>query len=314
MGLFSFLFRKNKQNKKLKVGLALSGGGAKGICHIGAIKAFEESGIKFDVIAGTSAGSIVGAALASGRTFDELVEISKSIEAKDIRNSKMFFMPSKTSGIEALAVKAIGGNKKFDELGTPFFCVATCLNDGKETVFSSGNVAKAVSASCCFPGFFVPVSIDGKNFVDGGILNNLPTSVLRDQLCDVIIAVDLSSTSNFGTNSTKALDVLGASYKIMSSINVNHAREIADVVIRPDMTGFKSTKLNDANKLIEEGYISAKEQMPKILHILKTKQAIDRKRVFKAGKLREKLHKKQMKEKEKFNIYAKEEKRKASRG
>ena len=222
-------------------------------------------------------------------------------------------MPSKTSGVEDLAIKAIGGNKNFDQLQTKFMCVATCLNDGTEKVFSSGNVAKAVSASCCFPGFFIPVEIDGKNYIDGGLLNNLPTSVLRDELCDVIIAVDLSSSSKIGTESIKTLDVLGASYKIISSINIKHGRELADVVIRPDMMGFKSTKLNETSKLIEEGYIATKEQIPKILHILNTKQPIDRKMFMKQKRLQKKMFEKQMKEKEKFNIYAKEEKQKHSK-
>lgn len=305
MGIFSFLFKKNNQSKKVKIGLVLSGGGAKGVCHVGVLKAFEEEGIRFDMVAGTSAGSLVGAAYSAGRTADELVELALSIEAKDIRKNKVFFMPSKTSGIEELTIKAIEGNKNFDELKTKFFCVGTCLNDGTQKVFSSGNVAKAVCASCCFPGFFVPVEIDGKIYVDGGLVNNLPTSVLRDNLCDIIIAVDLSS-ANIGTQSIKTLDVLGASYKIMSSINVKFARELADVVIKPDMKGFKSTKLKDPNKLIEEGYIATKEQMLKILDLINKAKPIKRKKIFKLRRLEEKRYKKQMKEREKFNIYAKE--------
>ena len=303
MWIFDWLFRKNK--KKLKVGLALAGGGAKGVCHLGVIKAFEEEGIKIDCIAGTSAGSIAGAALAAGKKFEELEKIAGSIEAKDIRRSKVFFMPSKTDGIAQLTKTAIGGDLNFSDLKTEFYCVAVCLNDGKEKVFSSGNVAKAVSASCCFPGFFIPVEIDGKNYIDGGLLNNLPTSVLRDKMCDVVIAVDLSASNEVGTDSIKTLDVLSNSYKIISSVNVSYARQLADVVIKPDMKKFKATKLDDPQKLIEEGYLSAKEQMPKIKHILKTKKPFNRKKLFKLKKIELKKHKKQIKQKEKFNIYAK---------
>ena len=303
MGLFSFLFKTNKQENKLKVGLALAGGGAKGIAHIGVIKAFEEEGIKFDMIAGTSAGSIVGAALAAGTKFDQMVELALDVESKDIRKNKVFFMPSKTSGIENLVIKSIGGNKNFDDLQTKFFCVATCLNDGKEQVFSSGNVAKSVCASCCFPGFFIPVEINGKNYVDGGLINNLPTSVLRDNLCDVVIAVDLAAPNKMGTESIKALEVLGTSYKIMSSINVKYARELADVVIKPDLTGFKATKLKDPKKLIEEGYIAAREQMPKIKYLLEHTKPLNVKKYLRQKEIENAKHKQQMKKEEEFNIY-----------
>lgn len=307
MWLIDKLFRRKK---KLKMGIAFAGGGAKGVCHLGVIKALEEEGIKIDCIAGTSAGSIVGAALAAGKTFEELEKIASSIEAKDIRTSKVFFMPSKTMGVENLTKKAIGGDLNFSDLKTEFYCVATCLNDGKQKVFSSGNVAKAVSASCCFPGFFIPVEIDGKNYIDGGLLNNLPTNILQEKMCDIIIAVDLSASNEIGTNSIKTLDVLANSYKIISSVNVSYARQFADVIIKPDMRKFKATKLDDPNKLIEEGYLSAKEQMPKLKHLIKTKKPINRKKIFKLKKIEFKHHKKQIKQKEKFNIYAKEGKNK----
>ena len=289
MGLFNWIFK--KPSKKLKIGVAFGGGGARGFSHIGVIKALEEAGIKPAMISGTSAGSLVGAVWASGKTGDEIEKISETLDAKDIKTSKMFFIPSKATGLENVVINAMGGDLNFDELQVPFYCVTTNLVTGKEVVWNSGKVAKCVSASCAFPGFFAPVHIDGQNYIDGGLLNNNPCNVLRKK-CDIVIGVDINSTRGEGTLSTKTLDVVLASYRIMSAYNSKLGVEFADVVISPDMRRFKATKIIDPKAMIEEGYKATKEALPKILHLMETQKPNTDKRIVKQEKKWQKKHKK----------------------
>lgn len=287
MGLFSWIFK--KPNKKLKIGIALGGGGARGFSHIGVIKALEEAGIKPTMISGTSAGSLVGAVWASGKTGDEIEKISETLDAKDIKTSKMFFIPSKATGIENVVINAMGGDLSFEDLKVPFYCVTTNIMTGQEVVWNSGKVAKCVSASCAFPGFFAPVNIDGQNHVDGGLLNNNPCDILRKK-CDIVIGVDINSSRGEGTQSTKTLEVVLASYRIMSAYNSKKGVEFADVVISPDMRRFKATKIIDPKAMIAEGYKATKEALPTILHLMKMQKPNTDKKTIKQEKKWQKKH------------------------
>ncbi len=288
MGIFSWIF---KPSKKLKIGIAFGGGGARGFSHIGVIKALEEAGIKPTMISGTSAGSLVGAVWASGKTGEEIEKFSETLDAKDIKTSKMFFIPNKATGIENVVKNAMGGDLSFEDLAVPFYCVTTNLVKGEEVVWHSGKVAKCVSASCAAPGFFAPVNIDGENYVDGGLLNNNPCNVLRKK-CDIVIGVDINSTRGEGTLSTKTLDVVLASYRIMSAYNSKLGVEYADVVISPDMRRFRATKIIDPKAMIEEGYKATKEALPKILYLMKMQKPNTDKRTIKQEKKWQKTHKK----------------------
>ena len=137
--------------KKIKIGIAFGGGGAKGMTHIGVMKAFEEYGLDFDYVAGTSVGSIMGAAYASGMKSNEILKIAKSMKTSDIRTSKVFFMPSKTEGIESM-MRENFGDINIEDLKKPFSCVAVDMKSTKELCISHGNLAKAVAGSCCVPG------------------------------------------------------------------------------------------------------------------------------------------------------------------
>ena len=138
---------KFKKKKKYKYGLVLSGGAGRGIGHIGVIKAFESLGVEFDIVVGTSAGSVVGALYAYGMTsLDMEAELSK-IKITDIRGSKKFFLPSSTKSLEETVNRVLGGEKVFSELKKPFISVATNLKTGKEVRLGSGSVAKAVAAA-----------------------------------------------------------------------------------------------------------------------------------------------------------------------
>ena len=256
-----------KIKKPIRVGLALSGGGARGVGHIGAIKAFEENGIKFDYVAGTSAGSIVGALYAYGLTSEQMIQEANKISAKDIRTSKIPFVPSKTEGME-LIIASIIQSAKFSDLKLPFCAVATDVKSGTEIYLTKGDVAKSVCASCAVPGIFSPVEIDNYLLFDGGLMNNIPSNVPKQHGCDVVIAVDLNSTRGQGTESTKYFDLMMASVRIMMKSNSLKGYLNADVMIKPDLKKYKSTKLESINDLVQETYNATIFKMDEIKQLI----------------------------------------------
>ncbi len=252
--------------KKPKIGLAFGGGGARGMSHIGVLKAFEEYGLKFDYVCGTSVGSIIGAAYASGKKWDELYDIAKSLKVKDIRTNKVFFMPSKTDGIESLMTDTLG-DINVEDLKTPFSAVAVDIKTTKEVCISHGNLSKAVAGSCCVPGIFQPVEFGDRLLCDGGLQNTIPANIPRYFGCDFVIAVDCNSTRTYGTDSTKVLDVLGCTIRTLMKSNAVKGYLCADVMIATDNKRFKSTELKGIDEMVEEGYRNAIDLMPQIIKI-----------------------------------------------
>lgn len=251
------------------MGLALGGGATRGIAHIGALKAFDENGIKFDMIAGTSAGSLVGCMYAGGKTPDEIINIAKSINVKEIRKSK-FFMPSKTDGIQNLVIENLG-DIDIKDLKMPFCAVAVDLITSQEIVFSKGNLAKIVAGSCAVPGVFVPVEYKDMHLSDGGLQNNIPSDVPRYFGCDYVVAIDVNSTRGEGTVSLKVFDVISATIGIMCKSNSIKGYINADYVIKPSMKKFKSTKVDEAEEMFMEGYLATIDAIPKIMEIISKK-------------------------------------------
>ncbi|MBP3431651.1 MAG: patatin-like phospholipase family protein [Clostridia bacterium] len=260
----------NFLKKKPKIGLAFGGGGARGLSHIGVIKAFEEFGLKFDYVAGTSVGSIMGAAYASGMTSKEIYEIAKKLKVKDIRTSKLFFMPSKTEGIENLMIETFG-DINIEDLKLPFSAVAVDIKSTKELCISHGNLSKAVAGSCCVPGIFQPVEFGDRLLCDGGLQNTIPANIPRYFGCDYVIAVDCNSTRLYGTESTKVLDVLGCTIRILMKSNAVKGYMCADATIATDNKKFKSTSFEGMDEMIEQGYKNAIDMMPQIMQIFRGK-------------------------------------------
>ena len=249
--------------RKAKIGIAFGGGGARGFVHLGAIKALEEHGLVFDCISGTSAGSIVGALLASGKKYDEMFNIAKEIKKKDIKLNKIPLMPSKTDGIENILKENLG-DINFEELKIPFSAVAVDLKSAKEVCISHGNLAKAVAGSCAVPGVFVPVEYGDMLLADGGLQNTIPADVLRFMGCDYVISVDCNKSRLYGTDSPKVIDVITCSIRILMKSNAIKGYLYSDIVIGPETKQFKSTKINDLQSMIEEGYKATIDAMPQI--------------------------------------------------
>ncbi len=271
MGFFDFFKRKKEKqakiNKNVRLGLALGGGGARGFAHLGVLKAFDENGIKFDYIAGTSVGSLVGAFYAGGFSAEQIIEISKKINKKDIKNNKIMFMPSSTMGLQNI-IKNNLGDVDIKELQIPFCAVAVDMKSGNEVDIKSGSLAKAVAGSCAVPGVFTYVDFDDFRLQDGGLQNTIPSDVVKSMGADFIVSVDCNPSRGYGTDSTKLMDILSATIRILMKSNAVKGKFYSDVIIEPDTKRFKSTKLKGAEEMIEEGYKAGLEKIAEIKKLL----------------------------------------------
>ncbi len=256
--------------RKPKIGLAFGGGGARGLSHIGVIKAFQEFGLEFDYIAGTSVGSIFGAAYASGMSWQEMYDIAKKLRVKDIRTSRLFFVPSKTDGLENLVIESFG-DINIEDLKKPFSAVVVDIKNPKELCISHGRLSKIIAASCCVPGIFEPVEFGDRLLCDGGLQNTIPANVPRYFDCDYVVAVDCNSTRLYGTDSKKVLDVLGCTLRILMKSNAVKGYMCADVTIATDNKRFKSTRLEGIDEMVEQGYKNAIDLMPQIMQLFNGK-------------------------------------------
>ena len=254
------------KNKKVKIGLALGGGGARGFAHLGAIKAFEEYGLKFDYVAGTSAGSIVGAFYAAGYNYEKMFEVAKKMDVKDIRTSKFVFMPSKSDGIEKVFIDELG-DINIEDLKIPFAAVAVDIISMEECVITRGNLAKACAGSCAVPGIFQPVVFEDRHLCDGGLQNTIPADVPKLMGCDYVVAVDVNKSRNYGTDSTKLIDVISCTIRILMKGNVVKGYLYADAMVKPETKRFKSTKKEGFLDMIEEGYKATIDIMPEVIKL-----------------------------------------------
>lgn len=264
--------------KKVKIGIAFGGGGTRGFCHLGAIKAFEEFGLKFDFVAGTSAGSLAGAFYAAGLSYKEMYNIVKNIKEKDIRKNIIPFTPSKLDGVGDIIINKLG-NINIEDLPTPFAAVAVDIKSTKEICLAKGNLAKAVMGSCAVPGVFQPVVYDDMILCDGGLQNTIPADIPRYFGCDYVISVDVNKSRTYGTDSTKFVDVIMCSIRILMKSNAVRGYVNSDVIVAPETKRFKSTKTDGMEEMIEEGYKATIDVMPQIMEIF-NKRKKNKKKYF----------------------------------
>lgn len=248
---------------KLKIGLALGGGAAKGFAHIGVIKMLEASGIHPDVVAGTSAGSVVGALYASGMDAFALQETAFGLDEAKIRDVRLF-----SGGLvqgQALQdyVNQLLHHQSIEQLKIPFAAVATQLETGQRTVFVRGNTGQAVRASSSIPGVFEPAEIHGKHYVDGGVVSPIPVDAARQLGADFVIAVDIS-TKPSGSNPQGLVNIVGQTIAIMGQQLGTQEIARADVVIRPNISGIGPTDFEQKNQAILEGEKAALAAIPAI--------------------------------------------------
>ena len=235
-----------------KIALALGGGAARGFAHIGVIKALESHGIVPDIVVGTSAGSLVGALYASGYGGFDLQRVALQMDDTIVAD---WSLPDrgfiKGEALQNFVNQAVQ-SRTLEKLNKPFATVATDLQSGESVVFRTGNTGMAVRASSSVPGVFQPVSISGREYVDGGLVSPVPVRAARGMGADLVIAVYISNNPRFG-KTKDSVDVMLQSFAIMGQSIAGFELTEADVVIRPDIGRVRSTAFDDRHLAIMEG-------------------------------------------------------------
>ncbi len=291
----------SNSNDSLKVGLVLSGGGAKGLAHIGALKVIEESGVKIDYIAGTSMGAIIGALYASGYSAKELDSIfnstnfSKLIQDNLPRGARTFYnkedneryalslpfnnfklsFPSAISSgqnIYNLLVRLLYHVKDindFNKLPIPFFCIATDVETGKEVILNKGYLPEAIMASGTFPSLFEPTEIDGKILIDGGVVNNYPIKKLKKLGASIVIGVDVQDGLAKRENLSSATNILLQINNYRTVGDMEKKSKETDIYIKPNIDEFSVIDFALGKTIIDNGEKAAKTKFNELKELAK---------------------------------------------
>jgi len=242
----------------MKTGLVLSGGGARGVSHIGAVKALIEAGYKFDVISGTSAGAFIGALLAYGYSPDEILDIF--IETKFYRFLRFGFSTGGMLNIEnaeKILIKYIPENT-FEALKTPLTVTTTDIHAGEEVCFRSGELARPVLASCCLPGIFKPIRFQGRELVDGAIFNNLPVAAIEKEV-DYLIGIHCNPI-NFTKPVSHIHNITYRSFRLAMRGKAKASLDRCDMLIEaPELGTYNTFDFRKTKVLFDIGYRYTKE-------------------------------------------------------
>ena len=302
--LLSISFSSNAQDdilkKDTKIGLVLSGGGAKGFAHIGVLKVIDSLGIKVDYVAGTSMGAIIGALYASGYSGKQLDSIFKILNFDDVINdnlpraAKTFYekessekyaisLPFNNFKLKLPSAISRGQNvynllskltlhvsdiDDFSQLPIPFFCIATNVETGKEVLLNKGNLARSITASGAFPSLFQPVEIDGQLLIDGGVVNNYPIEELRAKGMDIIIGVDVQDDLATREELTSAPEILLQinNYRTINDMKLKVAK--TDIYIKPNIKDFTVVSFSEGRKIVKNGELAAIQKLTELEQLL----------------------------------------------
>ena len=237
----------------MNIGLVLSGGGARGIAHIGALKALEEMGVEFAMVSGTSAGSIIGAMYAYGYKPHEIFAIVKSVSIfKSVRPAWTWTGLLTIDGIRDLLLKHIPENN-FNALKLPMTVAATEVCKGKIEYFTQGELVPAIVCSSSIPAIFSPVHFNGGTYVDGGLLDNLPVKPIKDK-CDFIVGLHCNNISdNFKAGNVKRM--VERSLLLAINANTQISRGMCDVFIDPpNLDRYTVMDIGKAQEIYDAGY------------------------------------------------------------
>lgn len=252
-----------------KIGIALGGGFARGLAHVGVLRVLQEEGIPIDFIAGTSVGSIIGASFCSGVSAREMQEIASIVRFKDFArwslNKLGFCTNDRMSNFLCKIVKC----KTFEELNIPLAVAATDFTTGEAVVFRTGPIVEAVRASCAYPGMFQPVKVNGRLLVDGMLSHAVPTTPLREMGAERVLAVYLSAHWVNLNGPRHVFDVIGQCFSIAQDKMSTIWRPDADVVIEPDVNGFTYDGFERASDLIRAGENAIRGVLPALHQWLK---------------------------------------------
>lgn len=252
-----------RESRPYRLGVALSGGGARGFAHAGALMAIEEAGLKPDVIAGVSAGSVIAVLYAGGIKPKDMPDI---FDKTGFRNFARFKLGH--GGIFCIdrfkdfIIKTIGGKNMLEDLAIPTYIGATDLDHGTPAVFSTGEIGPRMLASCSIPIVFKPVVIDGTSYVDGGVLRNLPSWIIRDK-CETLIGINVSPMRPMKDYSS-IIEVAMRTYNLMAKANQTADMELCDLAVEmSEIAAYRVFNLKDINKVFMSGYVHTRHALRK---------------------------------------------------
>jgi NTE family protein len=252
------------------IGLALGGGFARGIAHVGVLKVLEEEGIPVRMVAGTSVGALIGAAYCSGVTVDELTAMAHNVRFTTFARWTLSRCGFASNDRMISFLTRFLKVKTFEDLRIPLGVTATDFNTGEGVVFHSGSMIDPVRASCAYPGMFLPVQIRGRYLVDGMLSHPVPTRPVREMGADRVLAVHLKGTWANGGAPRHLFDVIGQSFAIAQDAMSALWRQAADLVIEPDVAGFAYDDFKRADELIRVGEVAMRQALPEVRKWLAT--------------------------------------------
>ena len=285
----------NETKKRPRIGLVLSGGGARGFAHVGVLKVLEANHIPIDYIAGASMGALVGALYATGRTPDEMEKLVETLDWNELLRGKPGFseltyrrkedrrnlpgaitlggkktnlrLPSSLNPGHEIGLVldrlmlSYGDNTDFDTLPIPFRCVATDLVNADTVVLKNGSLAQSLRATMAIPAVFAPVELDGKILADGGILNNIPTDVAKDMGADIILVVNIETQLGDRSSLQDLVGILGQTFYVATVENSRRSLRQADIIIAPDLKNYSTFDFGAGEEIVKLGYEGAEAKV-----------------------------------------------------
>jgi NTE family protein len=267
---FSREFNQPKKTitKRPLLGVALGGGFARGIAHVGALKVLEEEGIPIDYVAGTSVGAIIGAAYCSGMTASELADLARTLRLADFARLTLsrygFYNNDRMVRFFARVLK----RHTFEEMRIPLAIAATEFRTGEPVVFTKGPIVDPIRASCAYPGMFLPVEIDGRSYIDGMLAYAVPSTPLRQMGAERVIAIYLSAHWNNIKPPRHVFEVIGQCFSIAQARLADSWKKDADLVIEPDVNGFAYDCFERTPELIAAGEAAMRAALPQVRTML----------------------------------------------
>ena len=254
------------------VGLALGGGFARGFAHLGVLQVFEQNQIPVSHIAGTSVGSILGAAYASGAPLARIVETCRTLRFRDIARWRVSRLGLASNRRLENLIERVFDSRHFEDLRIPLAVVATDLSSGEPVVFTQGSLADAIRASCAFPGLFEPVEIGTRCLADGGLVAPVPTRAARDLGAATVIGISVGMQDGHRGAPTNIFQVVSRAVSAAQKHQLEVWERHADLVLRPDVQSLAWDDFHRAEEAITAGAAAARRALPRIEKLLRQRE------------------------------------------
>lgn len=253
---------------RLGVSLALGGGFARGYAHLGVLRTFRENAIPVTSIAGSSIGSILGAAYASGEPLPRIISKCREIRFRDFARWRVSRFGLASNERLGALVQKLFGTKQFEDLVLPLAIVATDLGTGDPVVFRQGNLAEAIRASCAFPGLFEPIQIGTRCLADGGIAAPVPTRAAREMGAEIVVGVSVGLHDGHRGAPTNIFQVVSRAVSAAQKNQLEAWERHADLVLRPSVQGLAWDDFDRIDEAIEAGSVAARSAVPRLKQLL----------------------------------------------